>query len=149
MKIVHLMGYFTPELGYQEYYIAKEHKKMGHEVYVIASDMLYPFPNIENMLKEAGIKNTSRKRKSGFSVIEGIKVYRLPHFFEYTDFILAKGLRKTLEKIKPDVVFAHESRQGLPALAALYKDKLNYKLIVRLTYFIKGIDLQYYSNIYL
>ena len=56
MKIVHLMGYFVPELGYQEYYLAKKHKQMGHDVYVIASDLLYPFPNIETMLKEAGIK---------------------------------------------------------------------------------------------
>lgn len=130
MKIVHLMGYFVPELGYQEYYLAKKHKEMGHDVHVIASDMLYPFPNIENMLKEAGIKNTSRKRKPGLSIVDGIKVYRLPHTVEYADFILVKGLKKTLEKIRPDIVFAHESRQGLPALAAYYKSKFRYKLII-------------------
>ncbi|MBI4143510.1 glycosyltransferase family 4 protein [Candidatus Woesearchaeota archaeon] len=129
MKIVHLMGYFVPELGYQEYYLAKKHKEMGHDVYVIASDMLYPFPNIEGMLKEAGIKNTSRKRKAGFSIIDGIKVYRLPHLFEYSDFIIVKGLRQTLAKISPDIVFAHESRQGTPSLAALYK-KIGYRLVV-------------------
>ncbi|MBI2541595.1 glycosyltransferase family 4 protein [Candidatus Woesearchaeota archaeon] len=130
MKIVHLMGYFVPELGYQEYYLAKKHKEVGHDVYVITSDMLYPFPNIENMLKEAGIKDTSRKRKPGFSVVDGIKVYRLPHIIEYSDFILVKDLKKTLEKIRPDVVFAHESRQATPALAALYKKKLGYRLVV-------------------
>jgi glycosyltransferase involved in cell wall biosynthesis len=134
MKIVHLMGYFVPELGYQEYYLAKKHKQMGHDVYVIASDLLYPFPNIETMLKEAGIKKTSRKRKPGFSIIDGIidgvKVYRLKHLFEYSDFILVKGLKQTLMKIKPDIVFAHESRQGTPALAALYKNRIGYKLVV-------------------
>jgi glycosyltransferase involved in cell wall biosynthesis len=130
MKIVHLMGYFVPELGYQEYYLAKAHKQMGHDVYVIASDMLYPFPNIEEMLKEAGIKNTSRKRKAGFDVIDEIKVYRLNHILEYSDFILVKGLKQVLEKIKPDIVFAHESRQGTPALAAYYKKNGDYKLIV-------------------
>ena len=130
MKIVHLMGYFVPELGYQEYYLAKEHKKMGHDVYVITSDMLYPFPNIENMLKEAGVKNTSRKRNPGFSIVDEIKVYRLKHLLEYSDFLLLIGFKKTLEKIKPDVVFAHESRQGLPAIAAYYKNKFKYKFIV-------------------
>jgi len=130
MKIVHLMGYFVPEFGYQEYYLAKKHREMGHDVYVVASDMLYPFPNIETMLKEAGIKNTSRKRKAGFSVIDGIKVCRLKHFFEYSDFILARGLKQALAKIKPDVVFAHESWQGLPALAAYYKKLFNYRLVV-------------------
>ena len=124
------MGYFVPELGYQEYYLAKKHKEMGHDVYVIASDMLYPFPNIETMLKESDIKNTSRKRKAGFSVVDGIKVYRLMHFFEYSDFILVKGLKRTLNHIKPQVVFAHESRQGLPALGSYYKKKFGYKLIV-------------------
>ncbi|HJO02076.1 MAG: glycosyltransferase family 4 protein [Candidatus Woesearchaeota archaeon] len=130
MKIVHLMGYFVPELGYQEYYLAKKHKQMGHDVYVVASDLLYPFPNIETILKEAGIKNTSRKRKPGFSVVDGIKVYRLKHLFEYSDFILVKGLKQILIEIKPDIVFAHESRQGLPALAAYYKNKIGYKLVV-------------------
>lgn len=130
MKIVHLMGYFVPELGYQEYYLAKKHSQMGHDVYVIASDLLYPFPNIETMLKEAGIKNTSRKRKSGFGIIEGIKVYRLKHTLEFVDLILVKDLKQVLEKIKPDVVFAHESRQGLPAFAAYYKNNMGYKLVV-------------------
>ena len=124
------MGYFVPELGYQEYYLAKKHKDMGHDVCVIASDLLYPFRNIEAMLKEARAKNTSRKRKAGFSIVDGTKVYRLKHFFEYSDFILARGLKSTLSKIKPDIVFAHESRQGLPALATFYKNKIGYKLIV-------------------
>ncbi|MBI2559320.1 glycosyltransferase family 4 protein [Candidatus Woesearchaeota archaeon] len=130
MKIVHLMGYFVPELGYQEYYLANQHRKMGHDVYVIASDLVYPFPNIGEMLKGAGAKETSRKRQAGFSIAEGLKIYRLPHVVEYSDFILCKGLRKTLEKIKPDVVFAHESRQGLPAIGAYYKNKVGYKLVV-------------------
>jgi len=130
MKIAHLVSYFVPELGYQEYYLAKKHKQMGHDVYVITSDMLYPFPNIESMLRQAGIKDTSRKRKSGFSIVDGIKVYRLKHLFEYSDLIVVSGFKKTIEQIKPDIVFAHESRQGMPVLAAFYKKKFKYKLIV-------------------
>ena len=130
MKIVHLMGYFVPELGYQEYYLAKQHKRMGHDVCVIASDLLYPFPNIEAMLKEAGGKQTSRNRKIGLTLVDGLKLYRLPHIFEYNDFVLCSGLRKLLEKIKPDVVFAHESRQGLTAMGGYYKNKFGYKLVV-------------------
>ena len=48
MKIVHVCDYIQPQLGYQEYYLAKEHAKMGHEVTVITSDRYYPFPNYEN-----------------------------------------------------------------------------------------------------
>lgn len=130
MKIVHLVGYFIPELGYQEYYLAKEHRKDGHDVYVITSDLLYPYKNIEEMLKQAGVKETTRKRSIGLMEIDGIKVYRLPHLFEYNDFIVIKGIKKLLKKIQPDVVFAHESRQGPPASAAFYKNKLGYKLLI-------------------
>src|SRR3989344_96141 len=130
MKIVHVTGYFVPELGYQEYYLAKKHAQMGHDVHVITSDFFYPFPNIESMLKEAGIKDTSRKRKAGFSTVDGIKVHRLKSFFEYSDFILCTGLKEALMKINPDVVFSHESRQGLTTLAARYKKLLGYRLVV-------------------
>lgn len=129
MKIVHLMGYFVPEFGYQEYYIAKQHKKMGHDVYVIASDTIYPFSNIKKMFKDVGITIETRKRKSGFEVIDGLKVHWLPHIIEYSDFILCKGVGKVLKEIKPDIVFAHESRQGLTCQAAPYKEKLGFKLV--------------------
>lgn len=130
MKIVHLMGYFVPELGYQEYYLAKKHKEMGHDVYVIASDLLYPFQNIEKMFKDAGYSYRGRKRKGAFSVFDGIKVYWLPHWIEYNDFVLCRGVMNTLEKIKPDIVFAHESRQGLSCQAAFYKDRFGFKFVV-------------------
>lgn len=130
MKIVHLMGYFIPELGYQEYYLAKKHVQMGHEVHVIASDLLYPFPNVESMLREAGVNDPSAIVKKGVSKKEGMTVWRLGSLFTYSDFVVAKGFEKTIAQIKPDVVFAHESRQGLPALAARYKKKYGYRLIV-------------------
>ena len=52
MKIVHLCSYIQPKLGYQEYYLAKEHAKMGHEVIVISSDRYYPFPDYNNTIKK-------------------------------------------------------------------------------------------------
>ncbi len=130
MKIVHLMGYFVPELGDPEYYLTKKHKHKAHYVCVIASDMLYPFQKIGKMFKDAGYSYNGRKRKEAVSVFDGIKVYWLPHWIEYNDFILCCGVKDTLEKIKPDIVFAHESRQGLSCQAAFYKDKFGFKLVV-------------------
>ncbi|MCH8198387.1 MAG: glycosyltransferase, partial [Proteobacteria bacterium] len=43
---------------------------------------------------------------------------------------LRDGMKQVLAKIKPDIVFAHESRQSLPALAAHYKSMFGYKLVV-------------------
>jgi glycosyltransferase involved in cell wall biosynthesis len=129
MKIVHIMGYFVPELGYQEYYLAKNHKKMGHDVHVIASDMVYPFSNVKKMFKDAGITIKTRKRNQRFQVIDGLKVHWMPHIIEYNDFILCRGVGNILKKINPDIVFAHESRQGLTCQASFYKKKLGFKLI--------------------
>ncbi len=129
MKIVHVVGYFMPELGYQEYYLAKKHAVMGHDVSVISSDMAWPFPNIEEMLERAGAEPT-RKYRAGVYNVDGFKLYRLKHFFEHNDFILAGGIKRLLREIKPDVVFSHESRQGLPVIPALYKKNLKYKYIV-------------------
>jgi hypothetical protein len=42
MKIVHIVDYFQPVLGYQEAFLAKEHAKLGHEVFVITSDRYAP-----------------------------------------------------------------------------------------------------------
>ncbi len=129
MKIVHLVGYYTPELGYQENYLAEEHKKMGHEVNVITSNLLYPFPNIKGIMKQLGMKFTSRKMKAGTENVGGIKVHRLPAIFEYADFILLSGLKRKLREISPDIVFAHESRQSPPYYAAKWKKELGYVLV--------------------
>jgi|TARA_B100001971_G_C18261416_1_gene587217 glycosyltransferase involved in cell wall biosynthesis len=130
MKIVHLVGFFIPQFGGQEYFVPLNQSEMGHEVYIITCDKLYPFPNVENMLKEAGVKDIKKERKPRTFSIGKVKVYMQKSIFGYMDFVLIRDLKKILEKIKPDVVFAHECRHGFPALASLYKKKLKYKLIV-------------------
>jgi hypothetical protein len=42
MIIVHVTGFFIPQLGYQETYLARLHAEMGHEVHVVTSNLLYP-----------------------------------------------------------------------------------------------------------
>lgn len=130
LKIVHICSYFQPELGYEEYYTAYFQKQMGHDVYVVTSDRLFPFKNIEKMLKQAGEKNTSRIRFTGFKEIDGIKVYRQPIIIETLyDFMLVKGVKKVLQEIQPDIVQGHGGKEGTPAQGAYYKDKLGYEFV--------------------
>ena len=42
MKIIHVVDYFQPILGYQEVFLAKEQAKLGHDVVVITSDRYAP-----------------------------------------------------------------------------------------------------------
>ncbi|MFA5134747.1 MAG: glycosyltransferase family 4 protein [Patescibacteria group bacterium] len=129
MKIVHIIGFYQPEFGYQEYYLSKRQKENGHDVYLLTSDYLYPFKDIGRMLKDIGSTETGRKRKPGSYDIDGVKVFRFKSFFRYGDFILARGIKKKLGEIRPDIVYAHEAKQGLPLFAAKYKKTFGYKLI--------------------
>jgi glycosyltransferase involved in cell wall biosynthesis len=129
MKIVHVIGYFQPELGYEEYYLAKSQAKLGHEVHVITSDRIWPFENVEQILKRIGSPYQDRMRPIGDSIVDGIRVHRLPVLYEFSDFILVRGLPKVLRNIKPNVVHGHEARQGTPVLPSLYKS-LGYTYII-------------------
>ena len=76
MKIVILIDYFQPKLGYQEFFLAKEMQKLGHQVYVATSNYYFPFPDSlyayehglslpsSVLLKEAEIKYVCEKIKN-------------------------------------------------------------------------------------
>src|SRR4030067_103991 len=128
MKIVHLIGYFQPEFGYKEYYIARNQAKKGHEVHVVTSDRFFPFPDYSRLAKEIGV-SASRAREVGESEIDGILVHRQKTIFELKEFILIKGVKKLLKKINPDIVHAYAPNQGSTALVALHKKELGYFLI--------------------
>lgn len=130
MKIVQATSYFTPEFGYEEFYLSRKLVELGHDVSVITSDRIFPFKNVKELLKRVGSKYTTRNRGTGVSEIDGFKVYRLPCAFELlADFILLSNLRSTLKKIKPDIVHIHEPIQGGIAFIAGHKD-LGFKLLV-------------------
>jgi len=116
---MHLTTYFQPEFGYQEYFLARAQVRDGHEVYVVTSDLIYPFEDVKN-----------RHRPIGYLNVDGIHVYRLPHLFEIGDFVLVVGLGDIIKKIRPEIVHAHELRQGFPILGAYYKKKYGYKYVV-------------------
>ena len=128
MKIVHLIGYFQPEFGYKEYYIARNQAKAGHEVHVITSDRVFPFPDYSRLAKEIGV-SASRARGVGESKIDGILVHRQKTLFELKEFILIRGVKKLLKKINPDIVHAYAPNQVSTVFGALHKKELGYFLI--------------------
>lgn len=125
MKIIHVIDYFQPKLGYQEYFLAKYQKKLGHNVCVVTSDRYFPFDNYQNLF---GHVLGKRILKPGKFVERGVDVYRLPVFFEYKTVIIIRNLYKILQKLKPDLVFMHNMMGSTAIQVALFKDKLRYKL---------------------
>ena len=51
MKIIQIINYFQHQIGYQEYFLAKEQAEAGHNVTIISSDRYFPFPDYESTVK--------------------------------------------------------------------------------------------------
>lgn len=127
MRIVHLVDYFQPKLGYQETFLAREHAKLGHKVWVVTSDRYYPFSNYMTAFYKLLGK---RLVGSGTRIEEGIKTIRL-YGWEImgAPLIYLPDLFQTLSDVKPDVVFCHNMYSLISASAAYLKPKIGYKLI--------------------
>lgn len=127
LKIVHIVDYLMPKLGYQEFLLPKWHVKHGHEVHIITSDRYRPIPNYEETWGEL---LGSRKCGTGINEIDGITIHRLKCLWEYKTRVWLLGLRKRIKELSPDVIFCHDTttitafrvaniikRNGIPAFA--------------------------------
>jgi glycosyltransferase involved in cell wall biosynthesis len=102
MRIIHLIDYFQPQLGYQETFLAREHARMGHNVHVVTSDRFSPF------IFEANRSVLGKRERSrGFFDEEGIKVWRLKTLFEFPHAIWIRGLENKVLELEPDIVIVH------------------------------------------
>jgi len=121
MKIAHIISYFQPMMGYQEYYLAKIQSELGHTVLIITSDRIS---------KSAGKVYGHRYIGTGFFREEGVPVIRLPCLFEYASNNVIIGVKKVLKEYSPDVVHAHGVISPSTIMSLLLKNKLNYKIVV-------------------
>ena len=134
MRIIHVVDYFQPQLGYQETFLAKEQAKMGHEVFVITSDRYDPFLYSDNKR----LLGESRIIDAGLFVEDGIKIWRLNTLFELRYAIWMKGLESKIQELQPDVVIVHrivkfESirvarlKKRLGTFKLIYDDHMSYR----------------------
>lgn len=123
MKIIHVISYFQPKLGYQEYYLAREQQKMGHEISIIASNSYRPFLHQPSDLRHKDTNND-------ICLEEKLKVYRIPTIFEIGTYCLTRNIKKVLAKLSPEVIHAHEIYTVTPSLPAFFKDKMRYKYVI-------------------
>lgn len=127
MRIVHVINYFQPKLGYQETFLAREQAKMGHDVFMVASDRYYPFPDFE---KTYGKLLGKRKCGAGFREEEGIKTYRLATPVDVKCRVWLIGLENLVANLKPDLVISHAVLSNSFRLAKMKSKGHNFKLIV-------------------
>jgi len=118
MKIIHTTNYFMPELGYQEYYLAKYHAEMGNEVHVITSDRAYPKQSDYAVFDDIF---PNRHVDPGVYTVENFTVHRLPSSFEYNMQLFLRGLLNKISSISPDIVYMHGFTRYETLRVALWK----------------------------
>jgi len=128
MKIVHIMNWYIPDMGYQENFLPAEQQKLGHEVTIITSDRVPFYQGFEN---NVGRIIENRIIGTGESKETDVLIYRLPTIFEVKNggIIAFRGLRTKLSEIKPDIVHAH-GPYNIATLESVLSRKLGYKLFI-------------------
>ena len=107
-----MIDYFQPKLGYQETFLAREHARAGHDVYVVTSDR---YNRIVYSGDAAAKLLGSRIQNAGFFIEEGIQVWRLKTLFELPNIIWLTGLNEKIIELEPDLVIVH----GITNLSAV------------------------------
>jgi glycosyltransferase involved in cell wall biosynthesis len=129
MKIVHVMDWYIPNMGYQENFLPAEQKKLGFDVEIITSDR---FPPYEGYSKNVGKIQGKRIIDPGVFFENNVKIHRLKTIIEIKNggILVLAGLKKKLKELKPDIVQAHNATCFSTLLVILYCKKMGYKVFV-------------------
>jgi len=117
MKIVHVTGYFAPQMAYQENLLPVGQFELGHEVFILTGKNEPDF----------GFNRETRKNPAGQFNYQGVIVIRLDDYFEITNKgPILKGLLRKLRELRPDILFIHDV--GISFLAGILYKLLNPKV---------------------
>lgn len=117
LRIMHVVNFFDPRLGYTEFYIAKKQAEYGFDVCVVSSD--YP-------------KSGNQRWSSGLTKMDGIDVFYLKGACEFRGNVLffnPFALRVVIRDFSPDIIHCHDLFSPLSQEVLLLKDSYNYKVI--------------------
>lgn len=127
MRIVHVVDYLMPDMGYQEFLLAQYNELDGHDVYIITSNKYYPVPNYnDTWFKILGprdkiVKNYTYKK---------IKIIQKKCLFEFKRRPWIKDLEESLIQLKPDIIMVHGTFSFSAIRAARIKKKMKTKLLL-------------------
>jgi glycosyltransferase involved in cell wall biosynthesis len=129
MRIVHLISYFQPRLGYQETHLARQQVLRGHDVTVVCSDRYYPFPDYDGTIRPL---LGERIVGSGRTVEDGIPTWRLPVRYENEAHkrCWMRSVKGALEALRPDVVHAHGVAEFSTIQAAWLQRRKGFRLLI-------------------
>lgn len=106
MKILHVVDYLMPQMGYQELLLPKWNARHGHDVHIVTSDRFFPVPDYDQTW---GKLLGPRICGTGTKQIYQATMHRLPCTWEWKGRVWIRGLEKKIEHLEPDVIFCHGS----------------------------------------
>ena len=104
MRIVHVVDYSMPQMGYQEFLLPKFNAMNGDDVHIITSDRYFPVPNYNDTWFDF---LGPRLCGPGNSVVNSVNIYRLKTVCEIKGRPWILGLIEHVKKLRPDVIFDH------------------------------------------
>ncbi len=120
MRIVQVVDYFQPQLGYQETFFDVELRRKGFKTAIITSDRFFPFIDYNNTVRKIlgnrifGTKGHNEIKKMGFHTIN------LRILFEYHASVIFLGLWRALNRLNPDLVIVHGIYKPLSIISHLW-----------------------------
>lgn len=126
MKILLVIDYYQPQLGYSEKHIVEQLVKQGHQVQVLTSNRYFPFPDYS---ASAGKILGPRILKAGSITKNGVKIIRQPVQFEIFARAIFTGHQEVLQSFKPDVVIVNKVAGFHSVRLAQLKSQFGYKLV--------------------
>jgi len=126
MRIVNIEDFFHPNTGYQLNILSKFMVKQGHEVIIVTGEL----EKIPKELTDFFGKDNIAEHDKAFAEKTGVRIIRLPlRAYISGRGIFYNSLEKTIEKLKPDILFIHDSDTFVGIKYILKVHKLNYPLV--------------------
>ncbi|HUP64539.1 MAG TPA: glycosyltransferase family 4 protein [Thermoanaerobaculia bacterium] len=120
MRIVHVIGYFQPQFGFEETYTTVHQAAAGHEVHVVTTEWFAKIPGLEKRARHAGVRTETHR---------GVTIHRLPGIDLPRDLIFVRGGLAKVAALEPDVVHAHGIQQPLNLLLPRLKRQRSFVLV--------------------
>lgn len=116
MRLIHVEDYFDPTAGYQINELLMAKKDINDKIYLITSTDMAPFHKVYN-----------KELDTLFEEKYAITIIRLSVKFRFSNRIVLRNLRKTIEELNPDAVYMHGIADFKDLV--LWKKKRQYKII--------------------
>lgn len=124
MKILHIVDYLMPMMGYQEFILPKFNaKNRNNDVTILTSNAYYPVPNYNSTWKRF-LGNRIFKPKN--ENIDNVKIIREKKIFEIFRRPWILNLEKNIKLIEPEIIMVHgtTSFNSIRTLKVAKKNKI-------------------------